>query len=306
MRKNGIDVKTESRATKVTRDSISIYDKATQTTKDFTYGLIVWATGVAPGPLIRKLISQIPEQQSYRTLKTDALCRVIGTTHNNNNNNSSVFALGDCADIDVLATEHNEMARLYDALQHEFPTTGTEIADNTGLSQKANEAFVNELEQRLSTSVSAPGAKIVQKLNESLDKAKNDSGPFQGLTKDELEKVVRDQMKRQKFLPPTAQVAHQQGKYLASVLNNPQIDESTGTWSFDHAKGFEFQNLGQLCYVGGHMAALSVPVGSGPTGNEIEVSWNGNLTNYVWYVIIRRYGSAATEISLTFLARKTL
>ena len=49
-------------------------------------------------------------------------------------------------------------------------------------------------------------------------------------------------------------------------------------WTYDHIPGFEFSNLGQLVYVGGHMAALSVPA-----TKEIQMSWNGSVTNYLWH-----------------------
>ena len=41
------------------------------------------------------------------------------------------------------------------------------------------------------------------------------------------------------FLPPTAQVASQQGKYLAQCFNNDNFDEK-----------FTYKNKGQFCYIG--------------------------------------------------------
>ena len=115
LRDIGIAVKTESRASKVSSDEISIYDKQSKTTQNHPYGLVVWATGVAPGPLIQRLISDIPEQGSYRTLKTDARCRVIGGSCRDD-----IFALGDCADIDVLAMHRQDSSRIYDDVQRKF------------------------------------------------------------------------------------------------------------------------------------------------------------------------------------------
>jgi NADH:ubiquinone reductase (non-electrogenic) len=269
LRDIGIKVWTEARASKVGRDAISIYDKPSNTTKDLPYGLIVWATGVAPGPLIQKLISKISEQSSFRTLKTDAFCKVVGA--------DGVFALGDCADIDVLAAHQNGITKLFDEVNRRYPG-GTDRS----LSKEANDAFLTELEQKLAAKISAPGAKIVKELSQMFDNAKKrfeqNGGVFDGLTKEAVQNVVKSQMERQKFLPPTAQVAHQQGEYLAGLLNNPKIDDQTNLWSYDHGNGFELHDLGQLVYVGGHMAALNVP-----GRNNMDLSWNGSLTNFIWH-----------------------
>ena len=49
--------------------------------------------------------------------------------------------------------------------------------------------------------------------------------------------------------PPTAQVAFQQGKYLAHMFNN----------NFQHRKKFEFNNQGQIGYIGDHKSVCQLP-----------------------------------------------
>jgi NADH:ubiquinone reductase (non-electrogenic) len=265
----GIKVWTQARATKITESSISIYDKKKSATTELPYGLVVWATGVAPGELAKKLIFKLPEQGSYRSLKVDSRCEVIG--------GSGIFAVGDCADIDVQSEYKKKLLDLYKRFDLEFPG-GTEKK----LSLKANEAVLKELELSIRGIVTAPGAKIVKELYTRFEAARNyylqNGGAFQGLTKEEVHSVVQTHMDRQKYLPPTAQVANQQGEYLAKLLNNPEINSDDGKWTFNHAEGFKFKNMGQLVYVGGHMAALSVPA-----SDKVNVSWNGALTNYLWH-----------------------
>ena len=53
----GIKVWTQARATQITESALSVYDKKAKTTTELPYGLVVWATGVAPGELAKRLIS---------------------------------------------------------------------------------------------------------------------------------------------------------------------------------------------------------------------------------------------------------
>eukprot|EP01117_Protostelium_nocturnum_P009981 TRINITY_DN3557_c0_g1_i1.p1 TRINITY_DN3557_c0_g1~~TRINITY_DN3557_c0_g1_i1.p1 ORF type:complete len:456 (-),score=136.76 TRINITY_DN3557_c0_g1_i1:1084-2451(-) len=53
-------------------------------------------------------------------------------------------------------------------------------------------------------------------------------------------------------LPPTAQVAQQQGKYLSKVLN----DKADGK----EIKSFHFINMGMLAYIGGRKALVDTPL----------------------------------------------
>lgn len=269
----GIKVITEARASKVTANEIFIYDKKSQTTSTHPYGICVWATGVQPGPLIQKLLSKLPVQSSYRSLKTDAHCQVIGAP--------GVYAIGDCADIDVQAEYVSQMMQLFDKAKREHELEMDPEQDHDALSLNAHQEFIKELQNLDAQAISAPGAKIIKEVSQELDertKLLDSSKIKKGITKKSLLDIIQKHMDRQKALPPTAQVAHQQGEYLAKLFNNPKIDATTGTWSFSHGPTFAFRNMGQLVYVGGHMAALSVPA-----SKDIDVSWNGSLTNLVWH-----------------------
>jgi len=271
MRDIGIQVITNSRATKLTDHSITIHDKSKQSASEQPCGLAVWATGVTPVPLIQKLIAKIPPQASFRTVHTDSRCEVIGAPN--------IYAVGDCADIDVQIEYETKVCSIMDDLKQKYSGGGNN-SDSDCLSKEANEALVEEL-ITIGGVVSAPGAKIAKEI---ADRCKVQSEKllngdvFRGLTKSEAGDIVKKHLKRQKVLPPTAQVAHQQGEYLAKLLNDPKIHDVDGRWTYDHQEGFEFQNLGQMVYVGGHMAALAVPA-----TQDISVSWNGTLTNYIWH-----------------------
>ena len=106
-------------------------------------------------------------------------------------------------------------------------------------------------------------------------------------------------------LPATAQVASQQGEYLASLLNKkykfspektaegmfppptkdpehvPSLSESIASFASqgeDYAKPFQFLNLGILAYTGGGSALAQVPI-SPEAGN---IQGKGALGNAVW------------------------
>ena len=100
---------------------LTVVDKATKNATAVPYGVCVWSTGVAPVPLIKKLISQIPQQAKRcetsalfiantkaslplsRSLLTDGYLRVLGA--------EGVFALGDCSTIqqDLIVKKAEEL-----------------------------------------------------------------------------------------------------------------------------------------------------------------------------------------------------
>jgi NADH:ubiquinone reductase (non-electrogenic) len=250
-------------------------DKNTKELLSLPYGIVVWATGVSPGQFAKELIAKIPEdfQTSYRSLQTDNHCRVLGL--------DDVWAIGDCADIDLHAEYRAHAVSMWKALPKET------IKKEERLTMESNMIFLKELRREFAAgeivALNDGSGKLVGKIIEDLelqhaDEASKNTKQFFGLSKTDLTKVVKKHFSRQRYLPATAQVANQQGAWLASILNDPKVDETSGKWTFDHTPAFDFKNKGQLVYVGSHMAAMSVPA-----GNDYDVTWNGSLTNYIWH-----------------------
>jgi NADH:ubiquinone reductase (non-electrogenic) len=268
MRNFGINLRMNSRVTSINDKTMTVFDKTTSTTKEVPYGLIVWTTGVAPGPLAQQLLSKIPEQVSYRSLKTDSRCRVLGM--------QDMFAIGDCADINLLP----EYLKHVKSIWQKVAQGKDRLVD-----MESNAKFLAELEASWPNAGFIGGydgigisSKILKKCSDHVEKAKPACHVL-GLTEADVEEVVKEALARQKFLPPTAQVAQQQGEYLANLLSNPVIPpDNGGIWTFDHAKPFSFHNRGQLVYVGSHMAGLALP-----GTNNVDVTWNGTLANFVWH-----------------------
>lgn len=273
---SGIRLLTGTRVLEVDKDIIKVLDKKTKSKREIPFGLVVWATGVSPGKLVTQLMSQLPEQTNYRSLHSDSQCRVLGT--------ENIWAIGDCADIDVLPEYKAFVQNLYDKVMTENMGSG----DHKYLNEEANARFVRELREHLTSGeLGFPEAhginiqnKIIDEFSSRLSvgqKAGTTDGAFRGITKEDATAVVTEQIKRQKHLPPLAQVAHQQGEYLAGLLNEPKIDEK-GEWSFDHGPSFQYRNLGKLIYVGSEMAAIAVPA-----SDKVELTWGGSFVNLIWH-----------------------
>lgn len=279
LREEGVNLLMNTRVTHVSEDGIGVLDKATKEKSELPYGLVVWATGVSPGPLAKKLISQLQEQTSLRSLKVDSHCKVVGT--------DNVWAIGDCADIDVVPEYKKSLLDFWNKIRSESKDSGA--SENKRLGAEANARFVKDLKEHFKTKLEALGGSfglnVQEKIIEEFEvqqriasvKAGSNKDSFQGISEEDVAKVVENQLKRQKHLPPTAQVAHQQGEYLGHLLSDPK-KEANGKWTFDHGKPFSFTNLGKMVYIGGHMAGIAVP-----KSEKVEVSWNGALTNYVWH-----------------------
>lgn len=87
-----IDLRTNTMVKKVDGQSVIAQTKAqdgTSKTVEIPYGMLIWATGNAPRPIVRDLTSKIDEQKNARRgLLVDDKLLVDGS--------SNIFALGDC------------------------------------------------------------------------------------------------------------------------------------------------------------------------------------------------------------------
>jgi NADH dehydrogenase FAD-containing subunit len=223
-KRENINVITNSRVTEVNKDNLLILDKQ-KNLKDIPYGLCVWATGIAANPLIIQLCNKIPEQTNNKVLITDDFLRVKGV--------NDVFAIGDCSTIE----QHKllqEFLKLF------------EIADKNKDNVLSYEEFKNLI---YSIQPNYPQLSIYsQKIKELFEEC--DINHDNILTRDEFKQALIKIDSNLKNLPATAQVASQQGKYLAKLFHSLQKEEKIYPFIYKHA--------GNLAYIGRQRAVAEL------------------------------------------------
>ena len=83
------------------------------------------------------------------------------------------------------------------------------------------------------------------------------------LNYEEFQDVIRRLDRKLKSLPATAQVADQEGRYVAKLLNktNGEITSmSVEEMEKNMLKPFEYKHLGSFAYVGDNKAVLELPI----------------------------------------------
>lgn len=188
-----INLKTNSKIVGVEKDSIIIMNKQNQK-EELPYGLAIWTTGIGTSPLITNLREKIPEQTNRRALLTDRHLKVKGV--------ENIFALGDCATI-----------------EQELMLTKLEEIFNQADSDHDGKLSIDEFTKLVNTQVRKyPQLKTysssIKDLFERGDKNKDGL-----LSKEEFHDLVKEVDSKITLLPPTAQVASQEGKYLGNYLN---------------------------------------------------------------------------------------
>ncbi|XP_021633670.1 external alternative NAD(P)H-ubiquinone oxidoreductase B2, mitochondrial [Manihot esculenta] len=260
--RDGIDVKTGSMVIKVSEKEISTKDGKTGQTSSIPCGMVLWSTGVATRPVIREFMKQVG-QGNRRVLATDEWLRVEGC--------DDIYALGDCATI-VQRSILEDIAAIFSKADknnsgvldvHDFKEVVEHICErypqvNIYLKRKKLKNFNDLLK----------GA-------QGNDKKKIDIEMFK--------KALSEVDSQMKNLPATAQVAAQQGEYLANCFNRmEQCEESpegpirfrgTGRHRF---RPFRYKHFGQFAPLGGEQTAAQLP------GDWVSI---GQSTQWLWYSV---------------------
>ncbi|XP_057505603.1 external alternative NAD(P)H-ubiquinone oxidoreductase B2, mitochondrial-like [Actinidia eriantha] len=261
--RDGIDLKTGSMVVKVTDKEISTKERATGENRFIPYGMVVWSTGIGTRPVVMDFMKQIG-QGNRRVLATDEWLRVEGS--------DSIYALGDCATINQRKVMEDIMAIFSKADKIQSGTLT--IADFKDV--------INDICERY------PQVEIYLKkkqLKNFLDLLKNYQGNAQKEIIDiELFKAALSEVDTQmKNLPATAQVAAQQGAYLANCFNRMEACEKNpeGPLRFRGSgrhrfRPFRYKHFGQFAPLGGEQTAAQLP------GDWVSI---GHSTQWLWYSV---------------------
>ncbi|KAI4341062.1 hypothetical protein MLD38_025833 [Melastoma candidum] len=257
-----INVKTGSMVVKVSDKEISTKERVTGHVVSVPYGMVVWSTGIGTRPFVMDFMKQVG-QTNRRALATDEWLRVEGT--------DSIYALGDCATIN--------QRRVMEDVSAIFSK-----ADKSGsgmLKLEDAREVVKDICERY------PQVELYLKMNKMKDFAdllKNAEGvKSTELDIEMFKKALSAVDSKMKFLPATAQVAAQQGTYLANCFNRMEECEKnpegplrfrgTGRHRFHP---FQYKHLGQFAPLGGEQTAAQLP------GDWVSI---GHSSQWLWYSI---------------------
>ncbi|BAT73803.1 External alternative NAD(P)H-ubiquinone oxidoreductase [Vigna angularis] len=265
-RRDGIDVKTGSMVVKVSDKEISTKEmKNGGEITTIPYGMAVWSTGIGTRPFIKDFMSQIG-QTNRRAIATDEWLRVEST--------SNVYALGDCATINQRKVME-DIAAIFKKADK----------DNSGtLTVKEFQEVLDDICERY------PQVGLYLKSNQMHDLAdllKESKGDVEKesieLNIEELKTALSKVDSQMKFLPATAQVASQQGTYLAQCFNRMEECEKNpeGPIRFrgegrHRFKPFRYKHLGQFAPLGGEQTAAQLP------GDWVSI---GHSSQWLWYSV---------------------
>ncbi|XP_047317844.1 external alternative NAD(P)H-ubiquinone oxidoreductase B2, mitochondrial-like [Impatiens glandulifera] len=262
-RRDGINLKTGSMVTKVTDKAITTKERATGEIKSTEYGMIVWSTGIGTRPVITNFMKEIG-QGNRRALATDEWLRVEG--HEN------VYAMGDCATIN----QRSVMADI------------TEIFSKAD-KNKTGKLTVNDFKDVIKDIFERyPQVEIHMKRQQlkgfnALLQNSQTSSKKEVIDIEVFKNALSEVDTQMKNLPATAQVAAQQGVYLAKCFNNMEECEKnpegplrfrgTGNHRFHP---FRYRHLGQFAPLGGEQTAAQLP------GDWVSIGYS---SQWLWYSV---------------------
>ncbi|GAB2274832.1 External alternative NAD(P)H-ubiquinone oxidoreductase B1, mitochondrial [Dionaea muscipula] len=260
--RDGIEVLTGCRVVSVSADSITMDVKLTRETRSLPAGMVVWSTGVGTRPVINDFMEQIG-QGKRRVLATDEWLRVKGC--------NDVFAIGDCATVDQRKVMDDILA-IFEAADEDHSGTLTikeikDVVDDILVTYPQVELYLK-----------SHHLKDVKDLWKDADGKDREEVDLEGF------KLALSHVDSQmKNLPATAQVAAQQGTYLAKCFNRVKECKDTpeGPRRFSGAGRhkflpFRYKHLGQFAPLGGEQAAAELP------GDWVSM---GHSTQWLWYSV---------------------
>ncbi|XP_021726335.1 external alternative NAD(P)H-ubiquinone oxidoreductase B2, mitochondrial-like [Chenopodium quinoa] len=264
--RDGINLQTGSMVVNVTNKEISTKAlKNGGTISSMPYGMLVWSTGIGARPVIMDFMKQI-NQGKRRALGTDEWLRVEGT--------GEIYALGDCATI-VQRKVMEDIADIFKKADK----------DNSGtLTVKEMQELVDDILERYPQIELYLKNRKLKSIVDLMKEAKGDATKESiELNIEEFRSALSQADSQMKNLPATAQVAAQQGTYLADCFNrmeecekNPEGPIRIRGEGQHRFKPFRYRHFGQFAPLGGEQAAAQLP------GDWVSI---GHSTQWLWYSV---------------------
>jgi NADH:ubiquinone reductase (non-electrogenic) len=272
---------------------------------EIPFSACVWATGIARHPLVTQLQARLPpgSQTHFRSVVTTPTLEVVGS-------GGTIFALGDAATIGT-GTALAAAADLFE--QADANGDGfLDLAELRSLLRTASARFPHfeEHAKFLDDKYGGPArwgglvrralaaARTAREVEASMDKAPSSAAatpPADGtvtiddldddtrLTRSEFEALLGSIDRGIRALPATAQVAAQQGKYLARLAESGALTAAVSSSSPSSSPSsppppFRYGHKGSLAYVGQDRAVMDLPVGPPIVGWAAGAAWRSYET----------------------------
>jgi NADH:ubiquinone reductase (non-electrogenic) len=242
-------------------------DKKTGEVRKIEYGLCVWCTGIKMNPLCQKLISDLPEgsQPNIRSLTTDSSLRVKARA-------LGVRTLSSFARMDfhLLCTQH---ALIWAALRsrHTQGSGGTIFAAGDCATIELNTAASHaermlpapgeRLDKPALTSLLRRFSSEFPHLEEAADRVDQEfeTHAVDGtIGASELANLLSTMDRGLRTLPATAQVAKQEGEFLAALFSTKTLVDDA-TLQTGALASFSYKHKGSLAYIGDDAAVADIP-----------------------------------------------
>ncbi|UJR09090.1 hypothetical protein I4U23_013337 [Adineta vaga] len=258
--RENIDVLMNTFVKAVKQNEVVIQFKGSNELTSIPCSIVVWATGIKARPLtnrIREIIG-LKSQTNRMGILTDRYLRAKGVE------DGSIFAIGDCATI--------EQVKLVDQIQSLFEEADTQHRGALDLQQ-----FKSLVERKI---IEFPQLEIFSKqIEKTFQEADKNKSGF--LTLATLHSALEKADKKNRALPATAQVASQEGRYIADLLNQlPSL--TVADFQQQNLKPFRYKHMGSLAYVGGDSAVLDF-TGTKPLLDFFNLQpLSGRSAAYLW------------------------
>ncbi|KAL1203152.1 External alternative NAD(P)H-ubiquinone oxidoreductase B1 [Cardamine amara subsp. amara] len=260
--RDGIVVQTGMRVVSVSDKDISVKIKSSGEVVSVPHGLIVWSTGVGTRPVISDLMEQV-DQGGRRALATNEWLLVKGC--------ENVFAVGDCASI-AQRKIMGDIANIFKAAD----------VDNSGtLTMEELQDVVDDILVRYPQVDLYLKSKHMRNITDLL--ADSEGNARKEVDIEAFKSALSGVDSQMKTLPATAQVAAQQGSYLAKCFNtmehckeHPEGPKRFRTGGHHQFRPFQYKHFGQFAPLGGDQAAAELP------GDWVSA---GRSTQWLWYSV---------------------
>jgi len=288
-KKQDIRLITGARVQSVKPDKVIYLDKKTKQLMEIPFGLCVWSTGIDTVQFTKQLQSRLPDAQDVKgkVVLTDNRLRVEGAE-----SEGRIYAVGDSASV----APPRHISDNPEALKRVFADIDVDADGFISYEEFYEMASVAVREYPVLTTWLQTGR--LRDLFNKYDKDKNSM-----IDKKEFEQVIIDIERNVKSYPATAQVASQQGEYLAKRFNAmakkgfdkpvqrvsviqpallavPSASQTSPQFAFplpvldpSYDSPFQYKHLASLAYTGNEHAAIDLGDGRSVSGWSAYWLW---------------------------------